>query len=232
MGRIVAIGGGELDTTHAINQFIVSIAGKQRPTLLFLGTASHDSEGYIAAIHSEFEGLGCTVTELCLAAGVCSEAEIDRKLNQADIIYVGGGDTAFMMETWKKYGIDQKLRTIYREDRAVLSGLSAGAICWFRCGHSDSSVFWKGDTVGYGWVNDLLDLYPYALCPHYDERAESFDEMIREKPFPGLALENNVAFVEQNGQVSFLASAASAKAYWIRCVDGKLEKQEQPVRVI
>ena len=78
----------------------------------------------------------------------------------------------------------------------------------------------------------MLDLYPYALCPHYDERAESFDAMMRETPFPGLALENNVAFVEQNGQASFLASAASAKAYWIRCVDGRLEKQEQAVQVI
>ena len=232
MGRIVAIGGGELDTTHAINHYIISMAGKQRPTLLFLGTASHDAEGYIAAVHSEFEGLGCAVTELCLAASACSEDEIGQKLRQADIIYVGGGDTAFMMETWKKYGVDQKLRTIYREDRAVLSGLSAGAMCWFRCGHSDSSVFWKGDTIGYGWLNDLLDLYPYALCPHYDERVESFDEMIREKPFPGLALEENVAFVEQNGQISFVASVNSAKAYWIRCVDGKLEKQEQPVLVI
>lgn len=232
MGRIVAIGGGELDTTHAINQFLVSIAGKQRPRLLFLGTASHDAEGYIAAIHSEFEALGCTVTELCLAAGACSEAETDQKLSQADMIYVGGGDTAFMMETWKSFGLDQKLKTIYREDRAVLSGLSAGAMCWFRCGHSDSSIFCTGNTVGYAWVDDLLDLHPYALCPHYDERVESFDAMIREKPFPGLALENNVAFVEQNGRISFLASAASARAYWIRCVGGKLEKQEQPVRVL
>ena len=232
MGRIVAIGGGELDTTHAINRHIVAMAGKQHPCLLFLGTASHDSEGYIAAIHSEFEALGCTVTELCLATGTCSDDEIDRKLYQADIIYAGGGDTAFMMETWKKHGLDQKLKAVYREGRAVLSGLSAGAMCWFRCGHSDSSVLGKGDTLGYGWVNDLLDLHSYALCPHYDERVERFDEMIREKPFPGLALENNVAFVEQNGRISFLATADSAKAYWIRCVDGKLEKQEQPVRVL
>jgi len=232
MGRIIAIGGGELETTHSIHQYIVSMAGKAQPCLLFLGTASHDAEGYIAAIHSEFEALGCIVTELCLATDAYSDDEIDRKLHRADIIYVGGGDAAFMMETWKRFGLDQKLKAIYREDRAVLSGLSAGAMCWFRCSHSDSSIFWNGDTVGYGWVNDLLDLHPYAFCPHYDERAESFDAMIREKPFPGLALEENVAFVEQNGQVSFLASADSAKAYWLRYVDGNLEKQEAPVHVI
>ncbi len=232
MGRIVAIGGGELETTHPIHQFIVSLAGKRRPCLLFLGTASHDSAGYIAAIHTEFEALGCVVTELCLSAGAYSDEEIDRKLSAADIIYVGGGDPVFMMETWKRFGLDQKLKTIYREDRAVLSGISAGAMCLFRCGHSDSSIFWNGDTVGYGWVNDLLDLHPYAFCPHYDARAESFDKMIREKPFPGYALEENAAFVEQNGQISFLASATSAKAYLIRFSDGKLEKQEQPVRVI
>ena len=185
MGRIVAIAGGDLKTTHKINQYIVALTKKENPNFLFIGTASCDAEEYISKIHDEFELLGCRVKELSIAAKRYSENEIDYLLNHAEIIYVGGGDTAFMMETWKKYGLGRKLKDLYLTDQAVISGISAGAMCWFNCGHSDSSVFWNDDTVGYGWVNGLLDIFPYAFCPHYDERVESFDEMIKERPFPG-----------------------------------------------
>ncbi len=232
MGRIVAIAGGDLKTTHKINQYIVELTGKEKADLLFIGTASHDAKDYISRIHGEFESLGCIVRELSLTEKEYHDDEIDELLNQADIIYVGGGDTAFMLEIWKKHRLDNKLKNIYREDQAILSGISAGAMCWFNCGHSDSSIFWKNDTVGYGWVNGLLDIHSYVFCPHYDERAESFDEMIREKPFPGIALEENVAFVENDGCIYFISSTDSSKAYIVNYVNGRLEKQEQRIRVI
>lgn len=229
MGRIVAIAGGDLKTTHKINQYIVALTKKENPNFLFIGTASCDAEEYISNIHDEFEPLGCSVKELNIATKRYSENEIDYLLNRADIIYVGGGDTAFMMETWKKYRLDRKLKNLYLTDQAVLSGISAGAMCWFNCGHSDSSVFWNDDAVGYGWVNGLLDIFPYVFCPHYDERTGIFDEMMKERTIPGLALESNVAFVENGGCVSFVASDDSSKAYIIRCVEGNLRKQEQKI---
>ena len=229
MGRIVAIAGGDLKTTHKINQYIVALTKKENPNFLFIGTASCDAEEYISNIYDEFEPLGCSVKELNIATKRYSENEIDYLLNHADIIYVGGGDTAFMMETWKKYRLDRKLKNLYLTDQAVLSGISAGAMCWFNCGYSDSSVFWNDDTVGYGWVNGLLDIFPYVFCPHYDERVEIFDEMMKERTIPGLALESNVAFVENGGCVSFVASDDSSKAYIIRCVEGNLRKQEQKI---
>lgn len=232
MGRIVAIGGGELDTTHKINQYLVEMAGKQNANVLFIGTASRDAEGYISAIQVEFESLGCVVSALRLVTETYTEAEIDDVLNQADIIYVGGGDTDFMMSIWKKYGLDQKLKQIYHQKQTILSGLSAGAICWFHCGHSDSSVFWKGDEVGYGWVNDLLDIYSYVFGPHYDERGENFDKMMQEKSVPAIALENNVALVEENGTIHYIASDDLHKAYLIQYADGVLDKQEQAIEVL
>ena len=229
MGRIVAIAGGDLKTTHKINQYIVALTKKENPNFLFIGTASCDAEEYISNIYDEFEPLGCSVKELNIATKRYSENEIDYLLNHTDIIYVGGGDTAFMKKKKKKYRLDRKLKNLYLTDQAVLSGISAGAMCWFNCGHSDSSVFWNDDTVGYGWVNGLLDIFPYVFCPHYDERVESFDEMMKEKTIPGLALESNVAFVENGGCVSFVASDDSSKAYIIRCVEGNLRKQEQKI---
>lgn len=232
MGRIVAIAGGDLETTHKINQYIVNLTGKEKANLLFIGTASHDAENYISSIHGEFGSLGCAVKDLSLTVKEYHDDEIDGLLNQADIIYVGGGDTAFMMDVWKKYRLEYKLKEIYWKDHAVLSGISAGAMCWFNCGHSDSTIFWKNDTVGYGWVNGLLGIHPFAFCPHYDERVESFDKMIREKPFPGIALEENVAFVEKNGCISFIASDDSSTAYIVKYVDDRLEKQKQKVVAI
>ena len=230
MGRIVAIGGGELDTTHSINEYIVKLAGKKNANFLFIGTASHDAEGYISAIQKEFDSLGCTISVLRLTTGNYTDVEIDSILNQADIIYVGGGDTSFMMDTWKKYGLDEKLKQIYYNDQAVLSGLSAGAICWFSCGHSDSSIFEVDGQIGYGWVNGLLEIFPYAFCPHYNEREELLDSMICEKESPCIALENNVAFVDKNGCISYVASDNSSKAYVLNYVDGMLKKQELEVK--
>ena len=232
MGRIVAIGGGDLDSTHSINKYIVELAGRKNTTFLFIGTASQDAEGYISRIREEFESLGCAVRALRLTAETYTDQEINDLLDQADIIYVGGGDTALMMEVWKKHGLENKLKQIYFRNQAVLSGISAGAMCWFNCGHSDSSIFWKNDTVGYGWVNDLLDIHTYAFCPHYDERADSFDRMIMEKPFPGLALEQNAAFVDRDGFISFVASDHTHKAYVIKHADGVLDRQEQEVNVL
>ncbi|MBQ9302147.1 peptidase E [Butyrivibrio sp.] len=229
MGRIVAIGGGELDTTHRINEYIVKLAGKKNPDFLFIGTASHDAEGYISGIQKEFESLGCIVSALKLTTENYTDEEINSILEHADIIYVGGGDTSFMMDTWKKYGLDEKLKKIYYNDQAILSGLSAGAICWFSCGHSDSSIFEMNGEVGYGWVKGLLEIFPYAFCPHYNEREELLDLMIGEKESPCIALENNVAFVEQDGCISYIASDNSSKAYVLNYVDEILKKQEQKV---
>ena len=71
--------------------------------------------------------------ELSIATKRYSEDEIDCLLNHADIIYVGGGDTAFMIKTWKKYRLDRKLKDIYSSDQAVLAqeqcvGLTAGIV--------------------------------------------------------------------------------------------------------
>ncbi len=225
MGRIVAIGGGELDTTHRINRYIVELSGKKNPQFLFIGTASRDAESYIECIREEFEELGCVVNALCLISQCYTDEQINALLNQADIIYVGGGDTAFMMDMWRKYALCDKLKRIYETNRAVLSGISAGAMCWFSYGHSDSPLFCNSNSGGYGWIKNLLGLLPYAFCPHYNERKEFVDKMVSELDLPIFALENNVALVEEGGQISFVSSDNSSKAYLLKQADGRLSKE-------
>ena len=226
MGRVVAIGGGELDTTQRINRHALALTGKQTPNLLFISTASRDAEGYIAGIQKTFEALGCTVESLRLVSGMSTEEEIDRLLTWADVIYVGGGDTIFMMDVWKQHKLDHKLREIYAEDRAVLMGLSAGAICWFDCGHSDSLSFRNTENWNYCWAEDMLDIFHMAYCPHYDESGrESFDAMLHEKDMDGLAMENNTAFVQMGNAQYYIRSDENAQAYRLHYTDGVLHKQ-------
>ena len=200
--------------------------------LLFIGTASKDAEGYINNIRVTFEQMNCYVKALCLSTKEYSSKEIDELLEWADIIYVGGGNTFYMMEVWRKYELDIKLREIYLNDTAILTGISAGAMCWFNCGHSDSEVFWINGEVGFGWVNDLLNLHQYAYCPHYEERVDSFNEMMLDKLLPGLAMESDTAFVEENSRIKYIKSNAESKAYIIKRNNDIILKQELEVEIV
>lgn len=227
MGRIVAIGGGDLRTTQGMNQYMIKLSQKEKPNLLFIGTASKDAEVYIDKIRAAFGEEGCKVKVLRLVTEQPTDREIDILLKWADILYIGGGDTAYMMRKWKEYEIDKKLLAIYRTDSAVLGGISAGAICWFACGHSDREAFSGKEDWKYTFVDGMLGIYPYVLCPHYNEEGrKTFDEMMKEKDLQGLALENETAFVEENGKTYLIRSRKDAKAYKIWYQNGNLIKKE------
>lgn len=231
MGRIVAIAGGDLSSTRKLNLHTIQLSNKANPRVLFVGTASCDAEGYIEAINEEWTSLGCDVKNLSLTSKSYRDKEIDQLLAWADIIYVGGGDTIFMMQTWKKYGVDEKLKQIYEKDSAVLTGISAGAICWFYCGHSDSEALHNENNGKYCWATGMLDIFHMAYCPHYNEPGRNtFDQMMLEKNMPGLAMENNTAFVENNGDQYYIKSTPTAKAYVIQYINGLMEKQEVTYR--
>lgn len=224
MGRIVAISGGDLVSTRPLNLHAIKLSGKTNPNVLFVGTASNDAEGYIWSIEQEYKNLGCEMRSLCLVTKVYRNEDINDLLLWADVIYIGGGDTVSMMRIWKQHGLDEKLKEIYRKDSAVLTGLSAGAICWFCCGHSESD----GDNENHRfcWADEMLGFLNYAFCPHYNEEGrESFDSMLKGKSLIGLAMENDTAFVENNGNQYFIKSTASAKGFEIQYKNGWMEKK-------
>ena len=137
MGRIIAISSGDLTTTEAINRYVINMVSGAAKNVLFIGTASGDAEGYIEAMKAVFTGLGCDkVRAVELTRKEYSEEKLRELVSWADIIYVGGGDTIFMRNEWKKQGVDVLLREVYEKDSAVLMGISAGAMCWFDSGAS------------------------------------------------------------------------------------------------
>jgi dipeptidase E len=91
---------------------------------------------------------------------------IKRKILGADIVYVGGGNTLQMMRIWRRLGVDKLLRSAW-ENGTVLCGISAGAICWFGSGHSDSMSFYNPKKWDYIKVRGL-GLVDGIFCPHYN----------------------------------------------------------------
>jgi dipeptidase E len=221
MGLIVAIGGGEirLGETLAIDRAIVALAHKERPLALFLPTASGESQGYIDTFHEVYgEKLGCQAEALLLLSGDATQEEIRQKILSADIIYVGGGNTKKMMEVWREKRVDEYLREAYQR-ATILSGLSAGSICWFSQGFSDSE---KEDTRSYCVVNGL-GLIDAIACPHYNERGE-FDDFMKSQTKPGIAIENNCAVVFRDGTFRIIKSDDSSHAYLLRSTPAGMEK--------
>ena len=200
MKRILAIGGGELKNreTLEIDTYIASeakrAAGERRACGLFIPTASHDCMPYYNTFHKVYTGLFDIRTDVALTVG----REFDRdkmrgKFERADFIYVGGGDTVFMLKSWRESGLLQYLQEAY-ERGVLLAGLSAGAICWFEEMYSDSVT--EGQYAmfpGLGWIKG-------KISPHYNERMLDFDEIVLYNRFRAWGIENNAALEFADGE--------------------------------
>lgn len=218
---IVAIGGGEIRTkgTARIDREIIRLSHKRNPKLLFIPTASSDSERYWKHVQEHFGNfLKCKTDVLFLIKEQPSKKQIRRKILSADIIYVGGGNTLLMMRIWRRLGVDRFLRSAY-ESGVVLSGISAGSICWFDSGHSDSMSFYNPGKWEYINVRGL-GLVSGIHCPHYNSmtrgvpRRKDFRDMIRKTGGIGIAIENNCAMEFIDGQFyKVISSRNYSRAY-------------------
>ncbi len=222
--KIIALGGGEIRSaeTNIIDKEIIHLSGKAKPRLLFIPTASSDSEGYIDTIQNYFgKKLGCEIDTLLLLQKKITIKEIERKILNADIIYVGGGNSLKMMNTWRKNGINNIIKKAVKKG-VVLSGVSAGAICWFKYGSSDSKRFYnpKADLIrvsGLGLINALL-------CPHYDvekDRKPDLKKLMKKTTGIAIALDNCCAIEIIDDSYRIISSKNSAnayKVYWKNCV--------------
>jgi dipeptidase E len=217
---IVAIGGGELrlSETLPIDQKIVELTGKERPKALFIPTASGDAQGYWETFNDVYgKTLGCETDVLFLLKGNLTSGQVKEKIESADLVYVGGGNTLRMMRSWRRLGVDTLLREAYQRG-AVLSGLSAGAICWFDHGHSDSQLAGNGS---YMRVSGL-GLLRGTFCPHYlhERRQEDFAGMIGKYGGFGYGIDNGAALLVRNGEASVLRSLEGSAVVRIEKIRG------------
>lgn len=214
MPTIVAIGGGELKNgeTFPIDREVVKLARTKKPRVLFIPTASGDALGYYETFRTVYgKKLHCEVDALFLVREKLSKKTIAEKILSADIIYVGGGDTFRMLRIWKKYGVDVLLRKAYVKG-AVLSGLSAGAICWFRYSSSDTRRFQRTSKFFYTRVAGLNFISATASPHHVREktRDHGLEKIMRRTAGIGLAIDDNVALIIENNQYRVITSAPRA----------------------
>ncbi len=224
MQKIVAIGGGGLvlRETIAIDREVVRLTERRRPRALFLPTASSDSPDYCTAFQLIYgDRLNCQCDVLLLIKNPPSRAALARSIRQADLIYVGGGNTLKMMRRWRHLGVDRLLHQA-RKRGTVLSGVSAGANCWFQYGSSVSMKFYRPDDWTFIRVRGLGFL-PATCCPHYhrEAREASFAEMIGKHGGVGIALDDHTALQVVDDRYRVLVSQPSGRAYRVeRLRDG------------
>ena len=137
---------------------------------MFLPTAGHDDTEGDEPIWESFEKLGCTVETLKLTYPANTREHIYDTLVNTDIVYAGGGNLEFMMNTFKATGADEALREAYKRGK-VLSGLSSGAMCWFDMGYDDC-----GENGSFMFI-DCIGLLPYCYCPHFIFKDGHFSAM-------------------------------------------------------
>ena len=162
--NIVAIGGGGFGRSLGslqIEKYIISLVNKKRPKICFIPTASGDSSLYKLNFYRAFSKLDCITSHIDFFSRT---ENLEEKVLIQDIIFVGGGNTKSMLAVWKEWNLHKILRNAYKKG-IVMSGVSAGAICWFEKGITDSYAKELA-------IIDCLGIVEGIACPHFDEEKE------------------------------------------------------------
>jgi peptidase E len=216
-GHIVALGGGGflMEESPVLDAYVLALAQKERPRICFLATAMGDSEDYIVRFYQRFAS--CSIaTHLPLFRRKI--ADLDAFAREQDIFYVSGGNTANMLAIWAQHGFDRVLSNASMAGK-ILAGVSAGSICWFEEGITDSF----GPELA---PIRALGLLKGSNCPHYDgetARRPAYQNAIAAGMAPGIACDDGVAVHYAGGELRrVIASRKGAKAYRVELVDGKV----------
>ncbi len=227
---IVAMGGGGFSMepdNRLLDDFILGLSGASRPRICFLPTASGDAESYLLRFYAAF---ATRADASHLALFVRTVDDIDSLLLGQDVIYVGGGNTENMLAIWRIHGVDRVLRAAW-EAGVVLAGLSAGSICWFESGTTDS--FGPGLNI----LTGGLGLLPGSHCPHYDSeplRRPTYQRLVGEGSLAaGYSADDGAALVfAGTGLREVVASRPDSAAFRVELVDGSVQETRLATRYL
>ena len=231
MKKIIAIGGGEIKskTTLKIDEYIANLAKEhakdKRAVGLFVGTASHDSMPYFNSFRKTYTSVFDIKADVALTVyGEMNLSHIKEKFDKADLVYIGGGDTKFMLDHWRESGLIDLILDAY-ERGVIIAGLSAGAICWFKDMYSDYDLMRNKENGEYK-ILDGLGVIDGACSPHFGERESDYTKAFVDKGLTfGYGIENDCALEFSNGKLTNIISSGG-KAFLIKNVDGQVVKTE------
>ena len=197
LGQIIAIGGGGFGRSiynTKIDRYILEQTDSQKPNVCFIPTASAEDKAYTVNFYAVYSKLNCNPSHINFFQRT---PRLDSIINKQDVIFVGGGNTKSMLAVWKEWKLDKLLLKAYNRG-AILCGVSAGAICWFKQGITDS---WASNLN----VMGCLDFVSGCCCPHYDgeaDRRPSVHDMIKNDKIEScLAVEDGAALHYRNGKL-------------------------------
>lgn len=212
--QILAIGGmalpPDLDNLRLVKYFLEQTR-KRKPRVLYIGTATGDSDIGRLRFYAGFSQFDCVPAHLSLFTR--TPRDLASRLLEHDAIFVGGGNTRSMLAVWRDWGLDAHLRTAW-ERGIVLGGGSAGSICWFEQGITDS-------IAGPLTAMPCLGFLPGSNCPHYDSeklRRPTFRRLVAGgKVSDGVAADDGAALHYIDGKLAHVvASRPRAKGYSVR----------------
>lgn len=223
--RILAIGGSSVmasSTDWPLHQFLLDLTGRERPRICFIGTASGDDASYRAGFYATF-ARHAQADHLALFD--LTVDDIAAFLLEQDAIFVGGGNTANLLAIWRLHGVDKALKAAW-EAGVVLAGPSAGGMCWFDAGLTDSFG------PGLAPLKDGLKLLGGSFCPHYDSeslRRPRYEETVGSGALPdGYAADDGVGLLfEGRGLAEAVASLPGQHAYRVERRRGNAVEETQ-----
>jgi len=219
--RKILIAGGGFGT--AFIGYLARLTGKERPKLLYLPTASADSDASILAWYENCAPLDVVPSvQKCYISSYETDRSFEEILLDADGIVASGGNTLNQQVIWKAHGIDRILRQAW-ERGIVLGGASAGSICWFEEGTSDSRPKELTKVEGLGFLKG-------SHSPHYDaegERKPAYRQLIGSGEMkPGWACDNDAGIYFENADVKrVVASREDAGVYYVSVREGEVVEE-------
>jgi peptidase E len=226
---IIAIGGGGFSRSGAagpLERYVLRASGKRVPRVCYVPTASSDPARAMRRFRRAFSALRCEVATLDLFDPT-RDPDIDAFLRAQDVIWVGGGNTRNMLLLWNAWGVDSALRSAY-ENGTVLAGVSAGALCWFEAGVTDSYPRSLATLNALGWLRG-------SFTPHYDSepgRRPLFHELVGSGQLPaGHAADDFVALRFENEHLREAVTAVAGKsAYRVSATARGVREARVPTR--
>lgn len=219
--KIIALGGGNIGEenngnltsyeTGIFDEEIINLSDTKKPKILFLGLADPENmEKYFHYFSNVFsKKYGCICKSLKLS-DLHSNQKINDIFDWCDVVYVGGGNTFTLVNLCQRYGIIDKLFQAYNQGK-VMSGISAGGMCWFKYGNSvnpnNRSKLLK---------QNCFDFENMVFAPHCDEingHFENVENLILDENLVAISLSNCSALELVDGKYRFLSSQSSIDRY-------------------
>lgn len=222
MSQIITIGGGGFlsGTEPDIDSYILNQSNSESPKIGFIGTASGDDTSFVVRFFSRYSKLNCSPSALSLFGRV---QDLEGWISEQDIIFVGGGNTKSMLGVWRSWGLPSLLNAAL-SNGTILSGVSAGAICWFESGITDSIGSRFSALNGLGFIKG-------SCCPHYSaepDRQPVYERLIATSEISaGVAIDDGVAVHWVDGVPKRIISGKpDASAYNVRLAGGRVVTEQ------